>query len=50
MDAVNRYKVIFRDKVYPIFNQYIDNDRVTAHILHGNNKKVFILFIKPAEF
>lgn len=49
MDTVNHYKLVFRDEVYPCFNQYIDNNRIKAYILHGNNKKIFALFIKPAE-
>ena len=47
IDAINEYILIFRNQVYHIFSSFIDNKRVKAIVLHGNNKVVFLQVILP---
>lgn len=46
-DLLNEYCLIFREQVYSIFEKYIDNQRVKAYVLHGNNKVLFYQLILP---
>ena len=48
-DKINRYKLVFRDNTYPLFEQYVDNDRVKSYILHGDHKQFFNLITRPLE-
>ena len=47
IDAINEYILIFRNQVYHTFSSFIDNKRVKAIVLHGNNKVVFLQVILP---
>ena len=40
-DKKNEYLLVFRNEVYPIFNNFINNKRIKAEILTGNNKFLF---------
>ncbi len=42
LDTNNQYILIFRNEVHPIFKDRIDNNRVRAIVLHGNNKLFFL--------
>ena len=46
-DTQNTYVLIFRDSIHPIFEKRIDNVRIKAKVLHGNNKIVFLQLILP---
>lgn len=47
IDKENRYILIFRDKIYPTFIQYIDGEQVKTKIIHGNNKLLFYQLVLP---
>ena len=47
IDTINEYILIFRNQVYHTFSSFIDNKRVKAIVLHGNNKVVFLQIILP---
>lgn len=47
IDTRNEYVLVFRNEVFPVFKPYIDNARVTAVILRGENKQVFLMFTLP---
>lgn len=47
IDTINEYVLIFRNQVYHTFSSFIDNKRVKAIVLHGNNKVVFLQVILP---
>lgn len=47
IDAINEYILIFRNQVYHTFSSFIDNKRVKAIVLHGNNKVVFLQVVLP---
>lgn len=47
IDTINEYILIFRNQVYHTFSSFIDNKRVKAIVLHGNNKVVFLQVILP---
>ncbi len=42
LDQKNRYVLIFRNEIAPVFTDRIDNDRIKAVVLHGNNKLLFL--------
>lgn len=46
-DKENEYVLLFRNEVYPVFEQYIDGKRVKAKIIHGNNKLLFFQVVIP---
>lgn len=46
-DKTNQYILIFRDKVYPVYEKYIDGKRIQAKILHGNHKLLFFQIVIP---
>lgn len=46
-DTENTYILIFRDKVYHEFENKIDNIRIYAKVLKGNNKLIFNQIILP---
>ena len=43
----NKYYLIFRNEIYPIFNQFIDDKKVIIKILSGNNKLLFYQWVLP---
>lgn len=47
-DLNNKYVLIFRNEVDQRFKNYIDNNRIKAIVLKGNNKVVFLQFILPS--
>lgn len=48
-DKTNKYILLFRNEIYPIFQRYIDNSRIRASILHGNKKVVFFQLVLMRE-
>jgi glycosyltransferase involved in cell wall biosynthesis len=46
-DKDNLYVLIFRDSIYPAFEDKVDGNRVIAKIIHGNNKLLFYQIILP---
>lgn len=40
-DNINDYYLIFRNEIYKTFKTFVDDTRVKAIVLHGNNKLVF---------
>lgn len=46
-DLKNEYILLFRDEVYQTFIDFIDDVRVKAVILHGNNKAIFLQIVLP---
>lgn len=44
IDKENNYVLFFRNEVYPIFSERIDEKRIRAFILHGDNKFIFLQF------
>ena len=46
-DKSNNYILIFREKIYSEFCDYIDNTRISAKVLHGKNKLIFNQIILP---
>lgn len=49
LDTVNEYVLLFRNEIYPVFFPYIDGERVTAKVIHGNQKLLFFQMIIPFE-
>lgn len=49
LDTENEYVLLFRNEVYPVFSPYIDGKRVTAKVIHGNQKLLFFQIIIPFE-
>lgn len=47
LDSENEYILIFRNEVYPVFKKLVDNARVKAVILTGNNKLLFYQIVLP---
>lgn len=47
MDLTNEYVLIFRNEIHPIFSSYIDNTRVKAVVINGDNKVIFLQIILP---
>lgn len=47
IDTINEYFLIFRNQVYHTFSSFVNNKRVKAIVLHGNNKVVFLQVILP---
>lgn len=47
IDTINEYVLIFRNEVYRTFFSFIDNTRVKAEVLNGNNKVIFLQVILP---
>lgn len=48
IDKVNEYVLLFRTEIHKEFIPYIDNIRVSAVILKGNNKLLFYQIILPS--
>lgn len=46
-DKKNEFILLFRDEIYPDFNDYVDGTRVRARILHGNHKLLFFQIVIP---
>lgn len=46
-DKSNEYYLIFRNGIHSTFRKFIDNKRVKAIILHGDNKLLFFQIILP---
>ena len=46
-DVYNNYCLIFRNEIHPIFTQFLDNKRVKAVVLKGNNKLAFFQIMLP---
>ena len=46
-DTKNEYVLVFRNEVFPVFEPYIDNSRVTAVVLRGEKKQVFLMLTLP---
>lgn len=46
-DSKNSYVLVFKDSVFPLFEQYIDNKRIESLVLHGKNKLIFYQIILP---
>ena len=46
-DKRNQYILIFRDEIYPVYKKYIDEERIQAKIIHGNNKLLFFQIVIP---
>ncbi len=42
LDRKNKYILIFRDKITPVYSDRIDGKRVKAVVLHGDNKLFFL--------
>lgn len=47
IDSKNEYILIFRDEIYHKFINFVDNSRIKAVVLYGNNKVLFLQFILP---
>lgn len=45
LDISNEYVLIFRNEVFPVFEQYIDQKRVKVEILRGRNKMLFLQLV-----
>lgn len=41
-DLKNEYVLVFRNEIYTTFTRFIDDERVKAVILHGDNKVLFL--------
>lgn len=48
-DPTNSYVLVFKDSVFPLFEQYIDNKRVESLVLQGKNKLIFYQIILPRK-
>ena len=46
-DKDNKYILVFRNEVCPVFEKYIDNFRVSSVVLQGGKKQLFLLFGLP---
>lgn len=46
-DHKNEYVLVFREIIHETFEKYIDNNRVSAQILYGNKKQLFLLWSLP---
>lgn len=46
-DRFNRYVLIFRNEIYNSLKPFIDEKRIKAVILKGDNKQLFQLFVLP---
>lgn len=47
IDKENKYILIFRDMVYPVFLEYVDNYRIQKKVIYGKNKLLFYQLILP---
>ena len=47
LDLYNEYLLVFRNEVYVTFKPFVDNKRINAIVLHGNNKVIFLQLILP---
>lgn len=47
IDQKNKYILIFRDEIYNTFDNIIDNNRISAIVLKGDNKLLFNQVILP---
>ena len=48
-DDTNDYILVFRDTIYKDLKDHIDEKRIRARIIHGNNKLLFFQMILPFE-
>ena len=48
-DKQNKYILIFRDAVHEDLQEFIDGERVTARIVHGNQKLLFFQIVMPFQ-
>lgn len=47
LDNLNTYILLFRDKIFSSFENIVDDSRIKAIILHGDNKLLFYQLILP---
>lgn len=46
-DKENMYILVFRNSIFPIFERFVDGERIKAVILTGDNKFLFLQWILP---
>lgn len=47
IDKVNEYILLFRNDVYEDLRAYVDGERITAKVIHGNHKMLFFQIVIP---
>lgn len=49
IDKVNEYILLFRNEVYEELKAYVDGERITAKIIHGDQKMLFFQLVIPFD-
>ena len=49
MDKQNSYILLFRNNIYPGFEKYIDENRISAKVIYGDKKLLFFQVVMPYE-